>query len=388
MSLIYLDNAATSFPKAPGVYDAVDQWMRGNGAAYGRGIHAAAGSSTDLVEQCRRQVAALLGIESASATVFTFNCTDSLNLLLRGILNAGDRVLSSQLEHNSVLRPLTQLSKELNLQVDYVPFDAESGEISVTEFQRQAELSPVRLAVLSHASNVTGVVQPVRQLADITHAAGAMLLVDAAQTAGHFPMNMRELEIDFLAAAGHKGLLGPLGTGVLAVRPGLEGLIRPVRCGGTGTSSESPEQPAAMPGRFESGNLNMPGLAGLYAATRWLQTVTVQKVHSQVADLSERLRMGLRDIPSVKIFADAGSAQRTGIIAFNIGNMDCREAATILEQSFEIQCRPGLHCAPMTHSVLGTAPWGGAIRLSPGYWNTFEEIDSAISAVSAIAEFA
>lgn len=382
---MYLDNAATSFPKPESVFTAVDAWMRGNGAAYGRGLHDAADDSMRLVDECRRQIAELLDVPSATQTAFTFNCTDSLNLLLRGFLKAGDRVLTTRLEHNSVLRPLTQLGKELGIQSDLVDFDPASGIIDLAQFQKLLTDHRPQLVAISHASNVTGVVQPVQQLTSLAHAAGALVLLDAAQTAGHIPFSMRQLDVDFLAAAGHKGLLGPLGTGILSIRPGLETLLKPIRAGGTGSASESLEQPESMPGKFESGNLNMPGLAGLHASTRWLRLETVERVHQKVDRLSQSLRQQLREIPQLTLYADDSQCERTGIVTFNVGVSDCREVATILAQSFGIQCRAGLHCAPLTHETLGTHKWGGAVRFSPGYWTTEDQINDAVAAVAQIA---
>lgn len=386
---MYLDNAATSFPKPSSVYDATDHWMRRNGTAYGRGQHGAGEASRRIVEQCREQVARLLGVESSSHVVFTQNCTDSLNMVLRGLLRAGDRVVSTTLEHNSVLRPLTQLQSEFELTTDLASFDPETGQLDLTELSRLLD-TPSRLVVFSHASNVTGCVQPAEDIIARAHSAGALVLLDAAQTAGHMPFDMKRLNADFVAAAGHKGLLGPLGTGILAMRPGLESQVYPIRCGGTGTSSESREQPTAMPSRFESGNLNMPGLAGLHAATAWLLEETVEAVHQRITLLANRLRDGLRLLPRVQLYSDsrgeAAAWPRVGVISFNIRDTDCRDAAMILDQSFGIQCRSGLHCAPLAHQTLGTISSGGTIRFSPGPFTTPDDIEAAISAVAAIAD--
>lgn len=383
--MMYLDNAATSFPKPECVLHAVTGWMTSNGAAYGRGGHDAAAASQRLVEECRSQTARLLGVAAPQQVAFTFNCTDSLNLLLRGLLQSGDRVVTTRMEHNSVLRPLTQLQQELQLDLELAGFAPTTGLVDVDAVRRLLQQRTTRLLVVSHASNVTGCIQPVAELARLAHESGALVLLDAAQTAGHIPCSMQQLEVDFLAAAGHKGLLGPLGTGVLAIRPGLESLVRPIRCGGTGSASESLQQPETMPARFESGNLNMPGLAGLHAATRWLLQESVETVRQRVQELTERLRAGLRTLPQVTIYADQGTAPRTGLVTFNIGDVDSRDVAAILDQSFQIQCRAGLHCAPLTHAVLGTSARGGAVRFSPGHWTTESEIDAALQAVAEIA---
>jgi cysteine desulfurase family protein len=395
---VYLDNAATSFPKPDCVYSAADRWMRSVGAAHGRGQYRSAADSAAIVETCRGRLAEILGVGSPAEVCFTFNCTDSLNLVLRGFLRRDDRVLTSMMEHNSVLRPLHQLQRELDLVIEQVRFDPQTGVLDPAEFERALRRVNPRLVVLSHASNVTGCVQPVKILTELSHRTGARVLLDAAQTAGHVPLNLQQLDVDFLAAAGHKGLLGPLGTGVLIVRSGLETEIQPVRCGGTGSNSQSPEQPHELPEKFESGNLNLPGIAGLNASAEFLLKETVEKVHQHTAALTTRLRDGLRIIPGVELYADLSpgdasnsdheSAERVGIVALNIGTMDCREVATILDSSFDIQCRAGLHCAPLTHDVLGTASRGGCVRFSPGYFTTEDQIDAAISAVQQIAAYA
>lgn len=368
--------------------------MRENGTAYGRGQHGAGEASRLIVDQCRSQVARLLGISAPAQVVFTFNCTDSLNLVLRGLLRPGDRVVTTMLEHNSVLRPLTQLKTEFGLKFDLARFDPETGLVDLDQLRSLLHSSP-RLLVFNHASNVTGCLQPAAEIVAMAREAGALVLMDAAQTAGHLPLEIDKLGVDFVAAAGHKGLLGPLGTGILAMRPGAEHLLHPMRCGGTGTASESLEQPSGMPARFESGNLNLPGLAGLHAATNWLLAQSVEVVHRRIAVLTDRLRDGLRPLKNVRLYCDrvaangsapgGASIDRVGIVAFNLEGIDCRDVAMILDQSFGIQCRAGLHCAPLVHEVLGTSPIGGTVRFSPGAFTTSEEIETAIAAVAEIS---
>lgn len=360
--------------------------MRQTGAAFGRGRHGMAEASGQIVHQCRVQLGRLLDIPSAAHIAFTLNCTDSLNLILRGVLQTGDRVVTSRLEHNSVLRPLTQLQKELDIDLNFVHFDPRTGVIDVEQFEHSVQTG-TRLVVISHASNVTGVIQPIEQLSRIARDNGAMVLLDAAQTAGHVPLSMQTLGVDFLAAAGHKGLLGPLGTGLLAIRPGCEQFVRPVRCGGTGSDSESLQQPSQMPQLLESGNLNLPGIAGLLAGARWLSETTVEYVHSKTSAQGQRLRRGLQEIDGVRLYPSSNvvEAGRSAIVTFNIGELDCHEVALILDQSFSIQCRAGLHCAPLTHQTLGTAARGGAVRLSPGVFTTDQEITDALEAIAAIA---
>ncbi len=381
---IYLDNAATSFPKPDCVYAAADTYMREMGIAFGRGSHAGATDAARLVAQCRQRVARILDAESGDRVAFTFNCTDGLNLLLRGVLRKGDRVVTSTLEHNSVLRPLQQLKSEFQLDVVYVDFDAQTGLIDTKSFVHELNSQPTRLVVLNHASNVTGIVQPVETISAATHETGALLMLDAAQTAGHIPFSVRDLKIDMLASAGHKGLLGPLGTGIVYIRDGLENEVLPIRCGGTGTDSESPLQPITMPTKFESGNLNMPGLAGLNAAAEWILQQSVANLHQRILKLSTQLSQALREIRGVAVFGGV-EAQNVGIVSFSLNGMDSQDVAAVLDQSFQIRCRAGLHCAPLVHKTLGTIPAGGTVRLSPGPLTAQADVTAAAEAVAQLA---
>jgi cysteine desulfurase/selenocysteine lyase len=385
---LYFDNAATSFPKPDCVCDAVDHWMRGGAASAGRGTHRQAEVASQLIDECRRQLATLLGVTAPAQIVFTLNCTDSLNTVLQGLLKPGDAVVATALDHNSVLRPLEALRKRSGVNVETVPFDPVTGLIDQQRFSDVLASGDFRLVVLNHASNVTGRVQPVAELARIAHANGAFVLLDAAQTAGHWPLNMTELDVDFLAAAGHKGLLGPLGTGILCIRRGLESKLQPLRFGGTGTSSESLTQPDHMPARFESGNLNLPGIAGLHAASKWILTQGVETLHAHIHAATRRLLDELGRIDNVNILRPCLEHDNCGIVAFNIEDMDCRDVAMILDQSFDIQVRAGLHCAPLLHELLQTANHHGTVRLSPGVFTTEDDISNVLNAVREIAAHA
>ena len=382
---IYLDNAATSYPKPAAVYDAVDRYMRHNGASVGRGSHASAVAGKQLVEQCRQRVARILNAESADRIAFTFNCTDSLNLLLRGILRSGDRVVTTKLEHNSVLRPLADLTEQIGITVEHVDFDSSTGFVDLQTMESAIEREPTKLVVLNHASNVTGVVQHAESVGRLAKSHGAHFLVDAAQTLGHVPVDVQRLNVDFLAAAGHKGLLGPLGTGVIYVRSGLEGQLQSIRSGGTGTESESMRQPTSMPTMLESGNMNALGIAGLNAAAEWLLDSGIDKLHQNSDRLFNALKTGLTNITGVDVFAGTDDATNVGIVSFTVEGVDSREVATILEQSFAIQCRAGLHCAPLAHQQLGTTALGGTVRLSVGPFTTDKQVLTAVDAVTAIS---
>ena len=280
--------------------------------------------------------------------------------------------------------PLQEL-KQRGITVDLANFDPASGLIDVEQFTRLVSSQPTRLVVITHASNVTGTIQPIQDLIRIAHNAGAAVLLDAAQTAGHVPISMQDMGIEFLATAGHKGLLGPLGTGILCIGDGLESSLRPLRYGGTGTSSELLEQPLEMPSRYESGNANVPGIAGLGAGAEWILKESVERIHEKIRALTQRLMEGLHEISGVELLSPQ-QTQNVGIVTFNIHNQDCREVAMILDQSFQIQCRAGLHCAPLAHRALGTFEKGGAVRLSPGVFTTDDEIQAVVEAVHAIAQ--
>ncbi len=379
---MYLDNAATSFPKPEYVYTAVNDWLR-NGMAAGRGSHEGTDETGRMIDLGRSRLAQLLGLTSPSRIIYTLNCTDSLNLVLQGFLNAGDHVVATRIDHNSVLRPLQEI-KQRGITVELADFDPASSLIDVEQFAALVSSQPTRLVVITHASNVTGTIQPVHDLIRIAHKAGAAVLLDAAQTAGHVPISMKEMGVDFLATAGHKGLLGPLGTGILCIGSGLENSLRPLRYGGTGTSSELLEQPLEMPSRYESGNANVPGIAGLSVGVEWIINESVDRIHEKIQALTQRLMDGLQEIPGVELLSPT-QTPNVGIVTFNIHNQDCREVAMILDQSFRIRCRAGLHCAPLAHRTLGTFEKGGAVRLSPGVFTTDNEINAAVEAVHAIA---
>lgn len=381
---IYLDNAATGFPKPEVVYQAVDTYQRQTGAAYGRGTHGA-GHADSLARRCRHQLAELIGATDHCSVAFTFNATDGLNLLLRGVLRRGDHVLTTTLEHNSVLRPLEQLRELLSITVDYVSFDTATGLIDSHQFSQLCQAHPPTLVALNMASNVTGVLQQLSELIPIARDAGAAVLVDAAQAAGHVSLDVEALKIDLLAAPGHKGLGGPLGTGFVYVRPAIQQQILSNRCGGTGTESDSLRQPSQMPALLESGNLNMPGIAGLSAALTWRSTEQFRNSFRRHQHHVQQLNQRLSEIPRITVCCQTSAAHRIGAVSFLIAEAEPHDVALTLSQAFGIQCRAGLHCAPLTHRTLGTEPLGGTVRLSPGLFTTDEELDRAVQAVSEIA---
>ncbi len=381
---IYLDNAATSWPKPESVYSAVDRYQREIGAAAGRGAYGSGLQADRIVAAARRGVARLIGASDPRQIVFTASGTDSLNLALHGWLRPGDHVVTTVAEHNSVLRPLSELALRKQISLTRVATD-DHGVVDPSDVRRALE-GGARLVAIVHASNVTGAIQPVREICEIAHAVGAAVLLDAAQTIGHFPISIDEIGVDFLAAPAHKGLLGPLGTGVLYVRAGCEAELNSFRQGGTGTRSQEDCQPESMPDKFESGNLNLPGLAGLAAAVEFLEREPISLIAARETALTDRLLRGMEAIDGLKIFGPRQSNCRTGVVSVNIPAYDPQEAAMLLDSSFAVQVRGGLHCAPLMHQRLGTLAGGGTVRFSSGAFNSEADIDAAVNAVGQLVK--
>jgi cysteine desulfurase family protein len=381
-SRIYLDNAATTWPKPDAVYDAVDRYQREVGAPDGRSGYREALEANRIVERARRGVAKLIGAGDPAHVVFGCSGTDVLNLAIRGVVRQGDHVVTTVCDHNSVLRPLRALSETMGVEVSYVPCDGQ-GFVSPDDV-RAALRSNTRLVAVIHSSNVTGAIQPVDDIARAVRESDALFLLDAAQSLGHVPIDVRRLDVDLLAAPGHKGLLGPLGTGVLYIRPGVEAELQPLRCGGTGTQSDEDRQPDSLPDKYEPGNHNLPGLAGLAAAVDFLSRETIRSIHAHHTRLAERLIAGLRGIEGVTIHGPKSTADRTSVVSITVEGYDPQELAAALEATHRIQCRAGLHCAPRMHESLGTTAGGGTLRLSPGFSTTLEDIDRAVGALQEI----
>jgi cysteine desulfurase family protein len=378
--MIYLDNAATSWPKPEIVYQTVDQVMRQIGANPGRSGHAMAVEAGRIVQETRELAAELFRISQPSQVVFTLNVTDSLNLALKGLLQAGDHVITSSMEHNAMARPLEALRKN-GVTVSKVATSPVNGVLP--QDIKQAIRPNTRLIAITHASNVTGTLNPISEIGQIAKAAGIVFLVDSAQTAGVFPINVQEMGIDLLAFPGHKALLGCQGVGGLYIdrRIGL----KPLREGGTGNKSESLEQPDELPERFESGTLNTPGIAGLGAGIRYIVETGMDKIKQQEETLTNMLLAGLGKIPGVILYGPPLGQPRAAVVSFNIGQVSAAELCLILDRSFQIAVRPGLHCAPDAHQTLGTLQ-GGTVRISPGYFNTEEEIETCLQAIASIAK--
>jgi cysteine desulfurase family protein len=380
---IYLDNAATTWPKPPEVYAAVDRYQREIGAPAGRGGYRHAQQADQIVSQARQSVARLIGAANSRHVVFTQNGTDALNLAIHGIVRAGDHVVTTVCEHNSVLRPLRTLAVTHDVTVTHVACDAQ-GYVSPDDIR--AALQPnTRLVAVIHGSNVTGAIQPIIEIGAIAHEQGAVFLIDAAQTLGHVPINVDQLGADLLAAPGHKGLLGPLGTGVLYIRPGIENKLQPMRQGGTGSQSHDDRQPETLPDKYESGNHNLPGLAGLAAAGEFFAANPIGPLAASRAQLTARLLCGLADINDVTIHGPPTTENRLDVVSITIDGYDPQEVAAMLDASHGIQCRAGLHCAPRMHASLGTTAGGGTVRFSLGFATTESEIDATLAALHQLA---
>ncbi len=379
---IYLDNAATSFPKPEVVYDAVDRYQRKNGAPAGRGAYTEALQTQKIVEQCRQRAAMLFGAKSLHQIQFAFNGTDALNIALHGLLEPGDHVITSVVEHNSVLRPLCALQQRIGIDVTYVEAN-ETGKINPADV-KSAICAQTKLIVLIHASNVTGTIQPVEEVAEIAAKANVFFLLDAAQSAGHLPINVEQLPVDLLACPGHKGLLGPLGTGLLYIKPGVEKHLTSFRQGGTGSHSEEEQQPTSLPDKYESGNHNVPGIVGLDAALGWLEEEGIKTLRQHEIELTNQLMEGFTSIEKITQHGTATAEERLGVVSISVADWEPQVLASLLDESFGIQTRAGLHCSPGIHRSLGTVELGGTIRFSLGALTTKEEIEITINALRDI----
>lgn len=385
----YFDNAATSFPKPPGVVEAVRDYIEHNGASAGRGAYREAVDSGRLIEQCRAALRRLFGLSQRDHVVFTLNGSDALNLAIKGLVRPGDHVVTSVMDHNSVLRPLSALAEREGVTWTAVKVDPHTTRLAVDDVA--AAIRPeTRLVAINHASNVTGVLQPIEEIAGLCRARGVFLLVDAAQSAGHVPIDFGRTPIDLLATPGHKGLLGPLGTGVLLIRAGVEEHLRTVREGGTGSVSEQPVQPDFLPDKYEAGSHNAVGIAGLLAALRWLEQRTVAAQHAHEQTLCAEMIARLEALPAEILtwYGPRDAAQRVGVFSVRVGDFEPTELAAILESQFGLLTRPGLHCAPLAHETIGTHTNGGTTRFSLGPMLEQEDVVFACDALAEITRSA
>lgn len=374
-TMIYLDNAATSFPKPPSVAKAVAGVMEKIGGNPGRAGHKGALAGGRIMNRCRELAAQYGGLSSPDRVIFCLNCTDALNMAIRGTLRAGDEVLVSHAEHNAVMRPLMGYHDAGKITVRILPPDSRGMLLPETV---SAAITPrTALMILCHASNVTGLIQPAREIARACHLQGVPLLLDAAQTAG--TEDIASVHADMIAMPGHKGLLGPMGTGLLLLGEGM--LPRPLREGGTGSASESLRQPTMLPDRLESGTANLPGIAGLAQGLSFVLSHRAAIAEYEHA-LAYRLRRSLERIPGVTLHTGPAELPHVGVVSFNIQGMDSGEAADRLNRA-GIAVRGGLHCAPSVHAWLGTS---GAVRASIGPFNTEADADALAEAVKSMIQ--
>lgn len=376
---IYLDNAATSFPKPEAVYEAVNQFMRYGGASPARGSYSKAQDSQRILLKVRSQLSHLLGISDPSNLIFTNNSTDALNLALKGYLQQGDHVVTTDLEHNALLRPLWNLRRTRRVDATIVKSNA-MGEVSPDDVMR-AVTPKTRLVSCVHASNVLGTLQPIQEIAKRCREREIPLLVDGSQTAGAFSVNIDELGVDMFAFTGHKSLLGLTGTGGLYIRSGLD--LAPLREGGNGTHSESLEQPAERPERYESGTPNMVGLAGLLAGVEYILATDLYAIRAHEISLNHMLMEKLRAIDGVTVYGPEAE-RKVAITSMSLKSLDTTEVGQMLGKKFGVMVRTGLHCSPFIHENLGTKEQG-TVRFSLGWSNTRDDVEMACDAVSQIA---
>ncbi len=379
-NVIYFDNAATSWPKPEETLQAMEHYLRHVGGNPGRSGHRHSLDAARIVMNAREAVAELFGIQDALNVAFTKNATEALNLATRGLLHPGDHVITSSMEHNSVMRPLRALEKE-GLELTVIPCSS-SGELD------PADLLPAirrntRAVYLTAASNVTGTLMPLKEVGMLTREKGLLFCVDAAQAGGSFPLDVTELGIDLLAFTGHKALYGPQGTGGLYIREGLEKDIRPLMMGGTGSRSEFEEQPDFLPDKFEAGTPNTVGLAGLEAGVRFVLRRGVASIRAQEQELAGHLMNGLRTVPGLTLYGPEIPSRKIAVVSFTVEGLSPAEIAMALDEQDMIMSRPGLHCAPSAHKTLGTFPVG-TTRFSLGAFNTAEQVQTAVKAVARL----
>jgi cysteine desulfurase family protein len=377
--MIYLDNAATSFPKPEAVYQALDRFARQDLANPGRAGHKMALAAERALDDARHLLNQLFHGEAPERFVFTLNCTDALNMAFKGVLAEGDHVITSDLEHNSVSRPLRKM--ELDGCITLTRVRADGGGTVDPDAVRRAVTPRTRLIALTHASNVLGTVQPVAEVGRIARERQLLFLVDAAQTAGVLPIDVQAMCIDLLAFPGHKSLLGPTGTGALYAGPRTQ--LRAWREGGTGGDSSSETQPREFPYFLEGGTPNVLGVAGLTAGVRYVQERGLDRIHEHEVNLTERLWRRLDEIGGFQVFGHRDLGRRVGTLSFRTETLPAAELGGILDQAFDVAVRPGLHCAPYIHRALGTFP-EGTVRVSPGPFSTNEDIDHLARALAEI----
>lgn len=383
---LYLDNAATSFPKPPAVTDAMVRYATELGASAGRGAYAEAIETGRLIADCRANINTLIHGQDPNHVVFTLNCSDALNLAIRGLIDPlkGGHAICTHIDHNSILRPLTAMQERGWITQTRVPVDPATGLVDPNDI-RKAVRPDTKLIAITHASNVTGTLQDIRAIGRVARECAVPLIVDAAQSIGHVPIDVQSDCIDLLAAPGHKGLLGPLGTGFLYMRPGMDKMVRTIREGGTGSVSEEARQPEFMPDKYEPGSHNAIGIAGLNEGVKYILQQTIEALHARQNAMVRTFIEGAIGIETLRYFGPQGVKDRIGVFSVRIDGIGPTELAHQLEEDFGILTRPGLHCAPLIHEAIGTATLGGTTRLSFGPFLTQQDVKFACDALAEIA---
>ena len=380
MDYIYLDNASTSFPKAPTVATAMSDYITNRGININRGSYALAYDVEDIIYTTRQRLNTLFNGHDPSHVIFTQNVTMSLNMVIKGILKAGDHVLVSSMEHNAVMRPLTQLLDK-GIAFDIIPCD-KTGSIQLESMDSLIRPNTVAM-IINHASNVCGTIQPLESIGPICKAHNLQFIVDAAQTAGVIPIDVKACHIDALCFTGHKGLLGPQGIGGIILTKEMAQTLTPLIAGGTGSFSHLETMPTHMPDAFEAGTLNLPGIIGLNEGLSYIESQGMENIHNHELALTQAFLEGLQSIDVVNIIGKQDIQDRTAVVSITIDSMDPASIAYELESTYHIMTRVGLHCAPRAHQTLGTYP-EGTVRFSFGYANTHEDVESALSALHRI----
>ena len=384
MNYIYLDNASTTFPKAPNVASAMADYITNCGININRGSYSLAYDVEDIIYTTRQRLHTLFNGHDPSHVIFTQNVTMSLNMVIKGLLKAGDHVLVSSMEHNAVMRPLTQLLDK-GITFDTIPCDS-TGSIQMDSIEPLIRPNTVAL-IINHASNVCGTIQPLESIGPICKAHNLQFIVDAAQTAGVIPIDVKACHIDALCFTGHKGLLGPQGIGGIILTKEMAQNLTPLIAGGTGSFSHLETMPTHMPDTFEAGTLNLPGIMGLNEGLSYIESQGMENIHNHELALTQAFLEGLQSIDGINIVGKQNIQDRTAVVSITIDSMDPASIAYELESTYHIMTRVGLHCAPRAHQTLGTYP-EGTVRFSFGYANTLKDVESALSALNTIVKSA
>ena len=382
MNYIYLDNASTTFPKAPTVATAMSDYITNRGININRGSYALAYDVEDIIYTTRQRLHTLFNGQDPAHVIFTQNVTMSLNMVIKGLLKAGDHVLVSSMEHNAVMRPLTQLLDK-DITFDTIPCDS-TGSIQMDSIEPLIRPNTVAL-IINHASNVCGTIQPLESIGPICKAHNLQFIVDAAQTAGVIPIDVKACHIDALCFTGHKGLLGPQGIGGIILTKEMAQTLTPLIAGGTGSFSHLETMPTHMPDAFETGTLNLPGIIGLNEGLAYIESQGMDNIHNHELALTQAFLEGLQSIDGINIVGKQNIQDRTAVVSITIDGMDPANIAYELESTYHIMTRVGLHCAPRAHQTLGTYP-EGTVRFSFGYANTHKDVESALSALHRIVK--